>query len=309
MTPPDTSAPGRRILALTDLGHGTDSVLEQAARQASRLGLALTLARAQVSRTAPHGGLPDPLPRLRRRARWLARRHGIPVHVTDQSVGGLQAFIELAAGFDLVFLACAWTQPRARSRWPRRALLRSPAPVWLVGTQSADTIDHILIGTPLDQRAAALTGMAHAWFGDVATTLCHAVQTMDEDAALSRDYPALREFHLRRARLDTVSTLERLAYPEAHRRRRTSYAIAMGDTAAALCQAAQADGAQLLLVGHSPDAPRLPFFDRWAGWSLLSCTPCDLLVVPIAARQPAGAGIPSWLVGLRQLFSRTSRWT
>ncbi|MBX3591040.1 MAG: universal stress protein [Burkholderiaceae bacterium] len=283
----------RSILALTDLSVDADRAVRRAARLAADHGAELRLLHLSTGTLAPNA---NPLPRLQRRARRLARQHGFAVDVVAGAAASVDDVARHRERADLIVLH----DPRRSLPWPfrgrrltERLADRTGLPVLAVGPSSALPYARVTVGVDLRSGSAALLEQACRFKAGARIEALHVLGTL---RALGLRYlmsaPHVRHARLREARRHALRALQRLAAQANARDGRVVPAIGFGAVASGILARQSEVQASLTVVGAGRRArgASLPFSS--VARNLLDASTGDVLLVPepaVRGRRPAPA--------------------
>lgn len=283
----------RSILVLTDLSVDADRAVRRAARLAADHGAELRLLHLSSGAPAPKG---DPLPRLQRRARRLARQHGFAVDVVASVAASVDDVARHRERADLIVLhdtrrSLPWLL-RGRGLTERLAD-RTGLPVLAVGPSSPLPYTRVTVGVDLRSRSAALLEHACRFRAGARIEALHMLGTL---RALGLRFlmsaPHVRSARLREARRHALRALQRLAADANARDGRVVPAIGFGAVASGILARQSEVQAGLTVVGAGRRAwvASLPFGS--VARNLLDAASGDVLLVPepdARRRRPAPA--------------------
>ncbi len=279
------------ILALSDLSDSAHAALHRAAELAASHEANLRLLyydAARISRST------DPVPKLRRKARRLARLYGLPVSVVDRPARGVSDVGAELGQADLLV-----THHRRVARMPgpwRREVSETlvssrPVPVLVVKGSAWKPYAGVLAAVDLrDEAARRVASWACAVGGDADVDALHVVRLLSPAAIRLSGIAAGAQRRRRQAALQQCDfELQRILQPVAPwKAGLLRRALAVGDSVEEEILARQAEsGAQLIVVGRSTDTPWADMLLGSVSRRLLAAAPCDVLIVPMASK---GAG-------------------
>ncbi len=294
----------RSILALTDLSVDADRAVRRAARLAADHGAELRL--LCLSSDA-RGRTGDPLPRLQRRARRLARQHGFTVDVVAgvaESVDDVARHRERA---DLIVLHDGRRSLPWPLRWRRlteRLADRTGLPVLAVGPSSPLPYARVTVGLDLRSRSAVLLEHACRFRVGARIEALHVLGTLRAlGVRFLMSAPHVRSARLREARRQALRALQRLAADANARDGRVVPAIGFGAVASGILARQSEVQASLTVVGAGRRAwlASLPFGS--VARNLLDAATGDVLLVPEPVERgrrpaPAHAGLAARVAGV-----------
>lgn len=275
----------RSILALTDLSVDADRAVRRAARLAAEHGAELRL--VYLSGTTPEPDA-DPLPRLHRRARRLARRHGLAVDVSGSAAASADDVARFCDRADLIVLhdrrrSSSWRWLRGRGLAERLAA-GTGRPVLAVRQSSSLSYSRVTVGLDLCAGSAAVLEQACRLAPGARIDAFHVLGALRAlGLRLLVSAPHVRGARMREARRRTLQELKQLAARENARDDRVAPAIGFGAVARGILERQLEAHASLLVVGVRRQA-------RFAGLPLASVARglldeagCDVLLVPAPA--------------------------
>lgn len=271
----------RSILALTDFSVDADRAVRRAARLAADHGAELRLLHLCSGAPAPSG---DPLARLQRRARRLARQHGFAVDVVAGAAASVDDVARHRERADLIVLhdgrrSLPW--PLRGRRLTERLADRTGLPVLAVGPSSPLPYARVTVGVDLRSGSAALLEQACRFRAGTRIEALHMLGTL---RALGLRFlmsaPHVRNARLREARRQALHALQRLAAQANARDGRVVPAIGFGAVTIGILARQSEVQASLTVVGAGRRAwiASLPF-GSVAG-NLLDAATGDVLLVP-----------------------------
>lgn len=276
------------ILVLSDLSDAAQAAHHRAAEIAANHGAGLRLLHFDETRIAPG---PDPVPKLRWKARRLARLYGLPVTVADRPARSVAEVGGEVCRADLL-VKHHRRAPRVLGPWRRdvseKLVELRPVPVLVVkGASAWKPYASVLAAVDLrDEAARRVVAWACAAGGSADVDVLHVVRLVRPGAIRLADISADAQRYRRWAALqhgagELQRILGSIAAPYAGRPRP---ALVVGDSVEREILARQAEsGAQLIALGRSTDTPWVDMLLGSVSRRILAAAPGDVLIVPVAA--------------------------
>jgi nucleotide-binding universal stress UspA family protein len=282
------------ILAVSDFAAHSGHALERAALLARQHRVALRLVHLAEGSDAL---LFDPVARLGQRARQLARRYEIAVHVVGASAS-LEGVLSEASASTLLVMG-----PLLQRSWKRfhlgtmldRAVHGSQGPLLVVKQAPDLAYGHVLVAVDLSPRSKSLIDFARLLSAPTVLKLFHAIDTIEDSklrsAQVSPELIRANRFGSRQHARDRLARLlgGLAETPPAGTDPPLAFEVGHGDPAYSTALHQQATQADLVVVGKRRGSPLMQFFTGSVAQRLAKWADGDVLIAPLD--QP-GAGMP-----------------
>jgi nucleotide-binding universal stress UspA family protein len=275
------------ILAVSDFAAHSEHALERAALLARQHRIALRLIHLSEGSDA---FLFDPVARLGQRARQLARRHEITVHVVGVPAS-LDGVLGEASASTLLVMG-----PLLQRSWKRfhlgtmldRAVHGSLGPLLVVKQAPALAYGHVLVAVDLSPRSRSLIDFACVLSAPTVLKLFHAIDTIEDNklrsAQVSPELIRANRFGSRQHARDRLTRLlgGLATTPPACAAPPLAFEVGNGDPAYSTALHQQATQADLVVVGKRRSSPLMQFFTGSVAQRLAKWADSDVLIVPLA---------------------------
>ncbi|KRC11115.1 hypothetical protein ASE11_19760 [Hydrogenophaga sp. Root209] len=276
------------ILAVSDLTALSAHALERAALLARQHRTTLRLVHFAEG---PNTFLADPVARLAQRARQLARRHEIAVHVLERSASLEDVLVEVRASTLLVMGALS---QRSWKRFHRgttldQAVHGSVCPLLVVKQAPHGPYERVLVAIDLSPRSKPLIDFARRFSTPTVLKLFHAIDTI-EDAKLRSVNVSRETIQANRSgsRQQARDRLAQLIDGLDHGRHPLAFDVGNGDPAYSTALHQQATRAELVVVGKRRSSSLAQFLTGSVAQRLAKWNDSDVLVAPFDGLRSSG---------------------